>query len=183
MTALEINTEWDSNSSSTEAKKILNTDGIINIFKSNKATPGEIVHHCHLVWAKINFRAETPEYFKVFATAPKDTSELQALRNAQQLKHVMMGNKLWESLSSAFKTDISGSKSEYQRCQENDRPLLWDFICRRINPATAVEASKLKDDIKGTKVSAFDNNIVKYNTWLDDTREFIIKKEGGGYNK
>ena len=110
MTSLEISTEWDSNSSSTKAKRIPNADGIIDIFKSKKATPGEIVHHCDLVWAKTDFGAETPEYFKGFATAPKDTSKLQALRNAQQLKHVMMGNKLWESLSSAFKIDISGSK-------------------------------------------------------------------------
>ena len=95
----------------------------------------------------------------------------------------MMSNKLWESLSSNFKIEISGSKAEYQCCKENDGPLLWDFIRRRINPTTTVGASKLKDDIEGTKVSAFDNDIVKYNTWFDDTRELIIKEEGDGYNE
>ena len=183
MTALEISTAWDSNGSSTEAKRIPDANGIIDIFKSNKATPEEIKHHCGLVWAKTDFGADTPQYFKVFATAPTDTSELQAFRNAQQLKHVMMGNKIWESLSSPFKIDISGSKAEYQRCQENDGPLLWDFIRRRVNPTTTVGASKLKDDIEGTKVSAFDNDIVQYNTWFDDTRELIIKEEGDGYNE
>ena len=88
----------------------------------------------------------------------------------------MMGNKLWESLFSAFKIDISGRKSEYQRCQENDRPLLWYFICRLVNPTTTVGALKLKHDIEGTKVSSSNNDIVKYNKWFDDTRELIIKE-------
>ena len=183
MPALEISTAWDSNSSSTEAKRIPDANGIIDIFKSNKATTEEIQHHCNLVWATTVFGADTPQYFKVFDTAPTNTSELQALRNEQQLKHVMMGNKIWESLSSNFKIEISGSKAEFQRCNEIVGPLLWDFIRRRINPTTTVGASKLKDDIEGTKVSAFDNDIVKYNTWFDDTRELIIKEEGDGYNE
>ena len=32
-------------------------------------------------------------------------------------------------------------------------------------------------------VSAFNNGIIKHNTWLEDTREIIIKEEGDSYNK
>ena len=95
----------------------------------------------------------------------------------------MVGNKLWESLSSGFKIDITGSKEEYQRGQENDVPLLLDLVRRFINPTTTTRASKLKDEIELTKASSFDNDIVNYNTSFEDTREMIIKKRGDGYNK
>jgi len=95
----------------------------------------------------------------------------------------MMGNELWNSLSSPFKIKITGSKEDYQRSQENDGPLLWDFIRCRINPTTTVGTSKFKDEIESIKASAFDNNIIRYNTWFEDTRERIIKEEGDGYNE
>ena len=78
---------------------------------------------------------------------------------------------------------IIGSKLEYQRGRENDGPLLWDFIRRRINPTTTVGASKLKDEIETTKPSLFSNDIIKYNTWFEDTRTSIIKEESPGYNE
>ena len=115
--------------------------------------------------------------------APVDTTSLELLRNQQKQKHVMLGNKIWNSLSSDFKIEIIGSKLEYQRGRENDGPLLWDFIRRRINPTTTVGASKLKDEIETTKPSLFSNDIIKYNTWFEDTRTSIIKEEGPGYNE
>ena len=61
--------------------------------------------------------------------------------------------------------------------------LLCDFIRRQINPTKTIRASNLKDDIEDTKLSEFDNNIVKYNTWFEETRDNIIKEEGDGYNE
>ena len=69
------------------------------------------------------------------------------------------------------------------RSEENDGPLLWDFIRRRINPTTTVGASKLKDEIESKTASAFGNDIVQYNTWFEDTRDKIFKEEGDGYNE
>jgi len=43
--------------------------------------------------------------------------------------------------------------------------------------------SKLKYEIKSTKASAFENDIIRYNTWFKDTREQIIKEEGDKYNE
>lgn len=51
------------------------------------------------------------------------------------------------------------------------------------HPTTTVGSSKLNDKIKIIKVFAIENNIVKYNTWSEDSRERIIKEEYGGYNK
>ena len=68
----------------------------------------------------------------------------------------MMENILWDSLSSGFKIESTESKDEFQRGQENDGPLLWDFIRRRMNPATTVGVSKLKDEMEAMKPSKFD---------------------------
>ena len=48
---------------------------------------------------------------------------------------------------------------------------------------TQQPASKLKDEMETKNVSAFNNGIIKHNTWLEDTREIIIKEEGDSYNK
>ena len=183
MEALEICTEWNKGATTAEGKRIPLKDNTVNIFKSNKATSDEVKAHCNLVWSSSKFGTETPTYFKIFIKAPTDTHELETERNARKLKHVMMGNKLWDSLSSGFKIEITGSKDEFQREQENDGPLLWDFIRRRINPTTTVGASKLKDEIEAKRPIEFDNDIVKYNTWFEDTRDKIIKEEGDGYNE
>ena len=76
----------------------------------------------------------------------------------------MLGHQLCNSISSAFKVEIIGSKKEFSRGQEYDGVLLWDFIRRRINPTTTVGASKLKDEIESHTPAMFDNDIIKYNT-------------------
>merc|ERR1740124_2039321 len=160
------------------------SDGIMYIFKSNKANSNkEIIDHCDLVWSESDFGTDTPKYFRNFKTAPTNTTDLDVARNGCRLRHVMMGGKIWNSLSSNFKIDITGSVNKFQRGQENDGPLLWDFIRRRINPTTTVGASKLKDEIKAMIAASFENNIVKYNTWFKDMRDRILKEEGEGYNK
>ena len=82
MAALEVSTKWDSKDSSTEAKRIPTSDGIINIFKLNKATFEVIKEHCNCVWETTPFGTDTPKYSKTFATAPTDISKLEALCNA-----------------------------------------------------------------------------------------------------
>ena len=89
-----------------------------------------------------------------------------------------MGTKIWNSLSSAFKIEISGSKKEFKKDQEYGGPLLWDFIHRRINPTITVGASILKNELESKTTADFGHNITKYNNLFDDTREAIIKEVG-----
>ena len=133
----------------------------------------DIDKHTNLVWEDTDFGADTPYSLKEFGIVPTDKVTLDKLRNAQRLKHVILGHQLWNSLSSAFKAEIIGSKKEFQRGQEYDGLLLWDFIRRRINLTTTFGASKLKDEIESTTPAQFDNNIIRYNTWFKDTREFL----------
>ena len=95
----------------------------------------------------------------------------------------MLGNNIWNGLASNFNIEIAGSKKEYQRGQEYDRPLLWDSNFRSINPTTMVGASKFKDDIENTEPSVFDNDIIKFNTWFEEIRSAIIREENVGYNE
>ena len=183
MEALEIHTNWRDGGDTDAAKRIPLADKKINTFGSNKATKENVTAYCDLVWEDTDFGADTPRYFKEFATAPTDKASLDTLRNHQRQKHVMLGKKIWNSLSSNFKIEITGSKSEFQRMNEIDGVLLWDFIRRRTNPTTTVGASKLKDDIENVKLEKFDQDVIKYNTWFVDTRIAIIKEEGTGYNE
>ena len=164
MKALKIITKWDTRGSTDEVKRIPTQEGMVDVFKSNKASSKEIKTHCDLVWNTSAFLSDTPRYFGISDTAPVDTACLEDAHNTRKLKHVVISKKLWNSLSSAFKIEIAGSKEYFQCNQESDGPLLWDFIHRRINPTTMVSASKLKDEIKITKASDFDNDVVKYNT-------------------
>ena len=100
----------------------------MHIFESNKVTKDELEEYVDLVWANTDHGSDTTKYFKKFSTLPLDKGELDTLRNQQRQKHVMLGNKIWNSLASHFKIEIIGSKKEYQRGQEYDGPLQWDFI-------------------------------------------------------
>lgn len=180
---LKINTEWATAASTIEHQRIPTPEGIIDLFKSNKATKEQVQTHVDLVWDDSDFGARTPKYFAEFPKAPADTDELDILRNNAKLKHVMMGAKLWNSLTSKFQIDIQGSQSKFQKEQECDGPLLFDFIRRRVNPSTTVGASKLKDDIESKSLADFQGSVTAYNTWFEDTRDTIIKEEGTGYNE
>ena len=96
----------------------------------------------------------------------------------------MLGHKLWNSLTAEFQVEISVKAAEFKKGREYDGPLLWDFIRRRVNPTTTVGASKLKEELENVKLSKFDGNVVKYNTWFEDIKKEIIREEGAGkYNE
>ena len=94
-----------------------------------------------------------------------------------------MGAKLWNSLTPEFQIEIMGSREEYEKSDETDGPLLWDFVRRRINPTTTIGASRLKDAIETKTLADFDHDVVKFNTWFCDTRDLNIRDEGGGYDE
>ena len=132
---------------------------------------------------KYSLRYRYPKILPNFKTAPTDTNELQKERNRTRLKHVMVGAKLWDSLTPDFKIEIMGSREEFEREDEIDGPLLWDFVRRRINPTTTVGASRLNDEIETKTLDDFNHDVVKFNTWFCDTRDVIIRDEGDRYDE
>ena len=183
MEALKIAVKWDTSAADTEGQKLPTTEGIIDLFSSNKVTKEQVVEHCELVWSDSNYGNDTTRYFAKFATPPTSEEDLISERNKRRMKHVMMGYKLWNSLTSSFQLDIIGGREEFEKANETDGVLLWDFIRRRVNPSTTVGASKLKDEIETRTLAEFDHDVIKYNTWFSDTREKIVREEGDGYNE
>ena len=100
------------------------------------------------------------------------------------MKHVIMGAKFWNSLTSNFKIEISGRKSttELKIIEEYNRLLLWDFNRFRVNLSSTVGASILKVKIEGKTLLNFSADIIAYNTWFDNTQK-IIKDDDKGYKK
>ena len=162
MECLKIPTEWvaDGNVAARRAPILAKK---IDIFHSNLCTRDQLSVYCDLVWSQTNL-GNTSKLFEVFAEPPTSTVELEAVRNKRKLKHVMLGTKLWASLTSDFKIEIQGDQDEYKHDHDYDGPKLWDYIRRRVNPTTTVGASKLKDMIESARLSDFSDDVIKINT-------------------
>ena len=183
MEALQIATKWNDSASTAEEKKKVTPDGMVDLFSTNKIAREEVVAHCDRVWDDSAHGHPSQKDFQAFTTAPTNDAELNEARNHRRLKHVMMGHMVWSSLSSSFQIEMMPHKSEFQRNQEYDGPLLWDYIRRRVKPSTTVGASKLKDEIERKTIKDFGNDVTKYNSWFVDTRAQIVREEGEGYSE
>ena len=182
METLEVPTAWDSSATNPDDQRLPIQTDVVDIFKSHKATSEQVEHYCDLVWAN-TAHASTPEYFAHFDNPPTDDAALTLLRNTRRLKHIILGKKLWNSLTSSFQIDIQVNRDEFQRNRECDGPLLWDFIRRRVNPSTSVGASRLKEKLESTTLEDMDHDVVRYNSWFEDMRVMITKEEGEGYSE
>ena len=179
MECLSIPTKWVAGGTVAQ-KRVPRADSKVDIFNSNLCTTDQLKAYCDLVWSESTYGANTPKYFDIFDTAPTNTFELDEYRNKRKLKHVMLGTKLWASLTSDFKIEIQGDKGQFKQGREYDGTKLWDYIRRRVNPTTTVGASRLKDEVENAKLSDFSNDVIKFNTWFNDTMLKIIKEEGEG---
>ena len=97
MEALVIATKWNKSGSSAEGKRIPTEAEMINLFDSNKATKDYVKYHCGLEWSDSSFGTSTPDYFARFGTAPTNTNELDALKNARRAKHAILRQKIWQA--------------------------------------------------------------------------------------
>ena len=157
----------------------------MNLFEDSKVTKDQVKELSSMVWSDSKFETTTPAYFQKFDVPPTDNVTLKAARNHTKMKHVIMGNKIWSSLTAKFQTEIMGKDSEFtiNKSDDYNGPILWDFTRRRVNPSTKVGASKLKDDIEGKTLTSVGTNVTKYNTWFEDTRRAIIAEEVEEYNE
>ena len=150
MCAFEIATEW------LAIGRTPTQDNMIENFQSCKVQKDLIVSHIDHVWADITFDNLTPEYFEIFDPMPTDTAKLNVLRNLRKLKHVIMGKKIWNSLTSKYKIEILGKRSKFKRGREYDGVILWDFIRRMVNLTTTIGASSYKEEIEKVTLAQFE---------------------------
>ena len=95
--------KWDEDNADVEAKKLILPEGSVNIFDRHSATKKQVRTYVKLFWADTTHGVNTPKYHVDYLTAPNDDTTLNAGRNDTKLKSVMLGKKIWNSLTSAYK--------------------------------------------------------------------------------
>jgi hypothetical protein len=142
MKYLSIPTKWDVGAGNAAGGRIPIAAEKVNFFSSYQGEKSQIQEYCDLVWEITTYGANAPRYFDIFEVAPTNTGELNELRQQRQLRHIIMGSKIWKSLKSEVQIEYAGQNNEFKRGQEYDGSLLWDFIRRRVSPSTTVGALK-----------------------------------------
>eukprot|EP00957_Ditylum_brightwellii_P033624 2549399-Ditylum_brightwellii.AAC.1 len=56
---------------------------------------------------------------------PADTPALNATRHQRKLKHVMLGNMIWDSLTSDFQIELMAKESSFKQGNYFDDTILW----------------------------------------------------------
>ena len=92
-------------------------------------TKAQVKVKSELVWSDSDF-ASTPRHFVNRSTNPSDDASLVAARDHARMKHVIMGKKIWNSLTAEFQIEIMGKEDEFtiDGSDDYDGPMLWDFI-------------------------------------------------------
>ena len=146
MECLRIPTSWPATGTASH-KRIPLATGMIDIFKSNRIDQEKVKEYSDLVWSDETL-GNTPKLYGIFDPPPSTTDELITIRNHRRPKHVMLGNKLWNSLTPNFKLELAVNEANFKIKREYDGPLLWDYIRRRVNPTTMVGASSFKEQLE-----------------------------------
>eukprot|EP00957_Ditylum_brightwellii_P203939 15336852-Ditylum_brightwellii.AAC.1 len=150
-----------------------------NIFDKKEVTKDALNTHVDIVWANTGFRGgveETPNYFK--AMMPMDTPALEAERNQRKLKHVILGNMIWYSLTSNFQIELMAKETNFKQGDDFDRAMLWHQIVTQVKPSTKAAIGNLKDKLEMAKMDNFGHDIRKLNTWFIDQCNKIVREVG-----
>ena len=118
------------------------------MFDINSITDDQVNAHCDLVWSDSDYGADTPNYFKTFSPLPTNNNELDAMRNQTKIRHVMLGNKLWNSFTSNFQLEILPQSGKFKSEGEFNGVQLLHHFRKHVNPSTTVGSSRLKDEIE-----------------------------------
>ena len=113
---LQISTKWENTTEEAIQNHI--NDKIVDVFNSNKATIDQGDAHCALVWFMADF-AGTNKLFKQMAMKLIDDSGLNKERNPAKLRHVMLGNIFWNSLTPSYQLEIV-REDEENFCEGNE---------------------------------------------------------------
>ena len=176
--ALNVAISWKPTSRNPEKKA--------NLLEDDSILTDQVTKHVDLIWSESGYDApDTPEFFIDIATPPTTTAELEDIRNKFRLKHVILGKKIWETLTSNYKADLSADSSLFTRKENTDGILLLNYIIKDVKPSTTVGLNNIKDELETKKLTDFPSEDVKaYNKWFSGKRDEIRKAEGGSeYNE
>ena len=181
MEVLKVTTKWDEDNIDDAGKRMVVEDA--NLFDRHNLSTKQVIDYVNLFWSETAHGADTPKYHKRHATPPVDTAELTDQRELSRMKSIILGRKVWDSLTSEFQAEIITDAADFEKEEEYDGVLLWEYLRRTIKPSTKVGAANLKSDIETKTLANFEHNVLKYNLWFTDTRVAITAEEGEGYNE
>ena len=140
METLMIPTEWDTTNTDTALQRFPTDERLLNLFDDSKVTKKQVRAKSELVWSTTDY-ATTTKYFGKLDPTITDDDSLNKARNQAKIKHVIMGKKIWSSLTAEFQIEIMGKEDEFtiKGSDDYDGPMLWDFIKRRVKPSTKWE--------------------------------------------
>ena len=93
---------------------------IIYIFSENSETT--------LFGYLLSLLSNTPKYHKKYTTPPVETAKLTGKRKFSRMKSIILGRKVWDSLTSKFQAEIIMDTSEFEREDKHDGVLLWECL-------------------------------------------------------
>ena len=175
---LDISMEWKGT--------CRNPTKIQNLLENDNIKMSEVESHMTLIWSESDYEiADTSKFFRNFTVDPSSLVELEKIRNKQRLKHVILGKKVWNTLSSAYKVELSADSADWTKKNNTDGVLLLTHILKDVKPSTTVGLNNLKDELESKKLTDFEGESVKvYNKWFSGKRDEIRKAEGGSsYNE
>ena len=123
MEIYRVPTAWEAN---TPANPTL--EGTVDLFESNVVTKEQVKAQADMVWAETVHSADTPKYFKIFATKPTDDDKSNKGRNTAKMKHAIAGVSIWNSLTSDFQLELVRQEEIVSRDNDYDGVELWNHI-------------------------------------------------------
>ena len=182
MDAFEIATHWDE---STRAPRV--PDELQDVFLEKGVCAKKLEKHVKMVWSKAEFGNDpdqTPNYFASFSKLPTNTNELGDLRNAAQMKHVMIGKIIWNSLKAPFQIELMTGEEYYTQNGYTDGILLWDYLVGHVNPSTKVSVANLKDELENCNLNDHNHDVKAFNQWFSAKKAEIVREVGkSGYTE
>eukprot|EP00957_Ditylum_brightwellii_P112166 8552012-Ditylum_brightwellii.AAC.1 len=103
---------------------------------------------------------------------------LNAMRNQKKLKHIMLGNMIWDSLTSDFQIKLMAEETSFKQGNDFDSALLWSHIVNHVNPLTKASIGNPKEKLESAKMDDFGQDMKKFNTWPFNQCNMIIKEDG-----
>jgi len=122
----DIPTTWDTTNIDAALKRLPIPAKTLNILSENNVTREKVKAYSELVWVDRTYDANISKYFKIFPNLLIKHATLNADRNKMRIKHVIMGKKLWASLTLSLQLKILWNDNMYTvgGSEEYDRTIL-----------------------------------------------------------
>ena len=126
------------------------------------------------MWTSIN---HTGTHNSLFQKSSGDVV-LNTMLNYQQMKHVLIGNKVWNILKSDYQIKLLIKTKRFKGQEKMDGLVLLFQVKKKVISSTSVGSTNLKNELENTQQNKFGHNIKKYNICYSNIKRSVKKVEG-----